>query len=116
MMVFDCGHDDAYRYQKRGAPVGHITQRDCRINLLYMGVPVHAEHPNAAALFINFMNTREGQALQWEHARHDLHIYPEANTRKPVQRVVEARGSSRWIAWTELSLGHEEVNRIRMSS
>jgi ABC-type Fe3+ transport system substrate-binding protein len=79
-----------------------------------MGVPVHAEHPNAAALFINFMNTREGQALQWEHARHDLHIYSEANTRKPVQRVVEARGKLALDSVErELSLGHEEVNRIR---
>ena len=115
MMVFDCGHDDAYRYQKRGAPVGHVTPKEiARINLLYMGVPVHAEHPNAAALFINFMNTREGQALQWEHARHDLHIYPEANTRKPVQRVVDARGKLALDSVErELSLGHEEVNRIR---
>jgi ABC-type Fe3+ transport system substrate-binding protein len=79
-----------------------------------MGVPVHAEHPNAAALFINFMNTREGQALQWEHARHDLHIYPEANTRKPVQRVVEARGKLALdTVERELALGHDEVNRIR---
>jgi iron(III) transport system substrate-binding protein len=115
MMVFDCGHDDAYRYQKRGAPVGHVTPKEiARINLLYMGVPVHAQQPNAATLFINFMNTREGQALQWEHARHDLHIYPEANTRKPVQRVVEARGKLALDSVErELSLGHEEVNRIR---
>lgn len=115
MMVFDCGHDDAYRYQKRGAPVGHVTPKEiARINLLYMGVPVHAQQPNAATLFINFMNSREGQALQWEHARHDLHIYPEANTRKPVQRVVDARGKLALDSVErELSLGHEEVNRIR---
>ncbi len=115
MMVFDCGHDDAFRYQKRGAPVGHITPKEiARINFLYMGVPVHAEHPNAAALFINFMHTREGQGLQWEHARHDLHIYPDAHTRKPVQRVVDARGKLALdTVERELALGHEEVNRVR---
>ncbi len=115
MMVFDCGHDDAFRYQKRGGPVGHAVPKEiARINLLYMGVPVHAEHPNAATLFINFMQTREGQALQWEHARHDLHIYPEANTRKPVQRVVDARGKLALdTVERELAIGHEEVNRIR---
>lgn len=115
MMVFDCGHDDAFRYQKRGAPVGHVTPKEiARINLLYMGVPVHAEHPNAATLFINFMNTREGQALQWEHARHDLHIYPEANTRKPVQRVVDARGKLALdTVERELAIGHEDLIRIR---
>lgn len=115
MMVFDCGHDDAYRYQKRGGPVGHVTPKEiARINLLYMGVPVHAQHPNSATLFINFLQTPEGQALQWEHARHDLHIYPEANTRKPVLRVVGARGKLALdTVERELSLGHEEVNRIR---
>ncbi len=115
MMVFDCGHDDTLRYQKRGAPVAHVVPKEiARINLLYLGVPVHAQHPNAAALFINFLHTREGQALQWEHGRHDLHIYPEAHTRKPVQRVVDARG--KLVLDTverEMSLGHEEVNRIR---
>ncbi|MGH7775443.1 MAG: ABC transporter substrate-binding protein [Candidatus Binatia bacterium] len=115
MMVFDCGHDDTLRYQKRGAPVAHATIKEiARINILYMGVPVHAQHPNAATLFINFMNTREGQALQWEHARHDLHIYPEAQTRKPVQRIIDARGKlAIETVERELALGHEEVNRLR---
>jgi hypothetical protein len=49
-----------------------------------------------------------------ERARHDLHIYPEANTRKPVQRVVDAPGKLALdTVERELSLGHEEVNRIR---
>jgi len=115
MLVFDCGHDDTYRYQKRGAPVAHATVKEiARINLLYMGVPVHAQHPNTAALFINFLQTREGQRLQWEYARHDLHIYPDAQTRKPVQKVLEARGKLALDSVErELSLGHEEVNRIR---
>ena len=115
MLVFDCGHDDTYRYQKRGAPVAHATVKEiARINLLYMGVPVHAQHPNAAALFINFLETREGQRLQWEHARHDLHIYPDAQTRKAVQKVLEARGKLALDSVErEMSVGHEEVNRIR---
>jgi len=115
MLVFDCGHDDTYRYQKRGAPVAHATVKEiARINLLYMGVPVHAQHPNAAALFINFLETREGQRLQWEHARHDLHIYPDAQTRKPVQKILEARGKLALDSVErEMSVGHEEVNRTR---
>jgi iron(III) transport system substrate-binding protein len=115
MLVFDCGHDDTYRYQKRGAPVAHATVKEiARINILYMGVPVHAQHPNTAALFINFLQTREGQRLQWEHGRHDLHIYPDAETRKPVQTVLEARGKLALDSVErEMSLGHEEVNRVR---
>jgi len=116
MLVFDCGHDDTYRYQKRGAPVAHATIKEiARINLLYMGVPVHAQHPNTAALFINFLQTQEGQRLQWEHARHDLHIYPDAQTRKPVEKVLEARGKLALDSVErEMSVGHEEVNQIRI--
>jgi len=81
---------------------------------LHMGVPVHAQHPNTAILFINFLHTQEGQALQWEHARHDLHIYPEAHTRRPIQKVVEAHGKvALGTVERELALGVEETNRIR---
>ena len=116
MLVFDCGHDDAYRYQKRGAPLGHTTVKEAGyINLLYMGVPVHALHPSTATLFINFLETKEGQALQWEHARHDLHIYPEAHTREMVQRVIDAKGKVVFdTVERELQLvGHEDINRFR---
>ena len=115
MLVFDCGHDDALRYQRRGAPVSHVTPREiARINIIYFGVPEHAQHPNTAALFTNFLHTREGQALQWKLAGHDLHIYPEAHTRKPVQKVVDARGKLALdTVEREFVLGHEELNRIR---
>ncbi len=115
MLIFDCGQDDALRYQKRGAPVGFTTVKEAtRINLMYMGIPVNAEHPNAAALFINFLNTREGQALQWEHARHDLHIYPESETRKLVDKVIAAKGKLALdTVERDEELGHEEISRIR---
>jgi ABC-type Fe3+ transport system substrate-binding protein len=115
MMVFDCGQDDTLRYQKRGAPLGHATVKEVAETIqLHMGVPVHAQHPNTAILFINFLHTQEGQALQWEHARHDLHIYPEAHTRRPIQKVVEAHGKvALGTVERELALGVEETNRIR---
>jgi ABC-type Fe3+ transport system substrate-binding protein len=116
MMVFDCGQDDTLRYQKRGAPLGHATVKEVAATIqLHMGVPVHAQHPNAAVLFINFMNTQEGQALQWEHARHDLHIYPEAHTRSSLQRVAEAHGKfGIGTVERELMLGLVETDRIRV--
>jgi ABC-type Fe3+ transport system substrate-binding protein len=116
MMVFDCGQDDTLRYQKRGAPLGHATVKEVAATIqLHMGVPVHAQHPNAAALFINFMSTQEGQALQWEYARHDLHIYPEAHTRKSLQRVAEAHGKfGIGTVERELMLGLAETDRIRV--
>jgi iron(III) transport system substrate-binding protein len=115
MLVFDCGHDDALRYQRRGAPVASLSPKEiARINIIYFGVPEHAQHPNAGALFTNFLHTQEGQNLQWKLAGHDLHIYPEAQTRKPVQKVVEARGKLAIdTVEREFALGHEDLNRIR---
>jgi ABC-type Fe3+ transport system substrate-binding protein len=115
-MMFDCGQDDTLRYQKRGAPLGHATVKEVAATIqLHMGVPVHAQHPNAAALFINFMSTQEGQALQWEHARHDLHVYPEAHTRRSLQKVAEAHGKfGIGTVERELMLGLEETDRIRV--
>ena len=115
MLIFDCGQDDALRYQKRGAPVAFTTIKEAsRINFQYMGIPVNAEHPNAAALFVNFLNTREGQALQWEHARHDLHIYPESETRKLVEKVLATKGKLALdTVERDEELGHEEISRFR---
>lgn len=115
MLVFDCGNDDALRYQKRGAPVGHTTVKEiARVNHLYLGVPVHAEHPNAATLFITFMNTPEAQKLQWEVARHDLHIYPEAHNRVPVQGVLD-RGGKLFLDTVErtMTIGPEKMRRMQ---
>ena len=93
MLVFDCGHDDALRMTRKGAPVKQATIKEIsRVNVMYLGVPKHAQHPNAATLFVNFMNTAEGQKLQWDLGGHDLHIYPEANTRKPVLDIVKGGG------------------------
>lgn len=114
MLVFDCGHDDALRYKRRGAPVDHVVPKEiARINITYFGVPEHARHPNAAILFTNFLHTEEGQKLEWKLAGHDLHIYPEAETRKPVMRVVSARGKLALdTVQRELELGHDFFNKV----
>jgi len=115
MLVFDCGHDDALRMSRRGAPVAQTPINEiARINIIYYGIPKHAEHPNAGILFANFLNTKEGQKLQWDLAGHDLHIYPEANTRVPVQKVLAA-GGKLFIDTAERSetVGPTEIRKIQ---
>lgn len=115
MLVFDCGHDDALRMTRKGAPVAQTAIDEiARVNVVYYGIPKHAEHPNAGMLFANFLNTEEGQKLQWELAGHDLHIYPEANTRKPVQRVL-AKGGKLFIDTVERSdqMGPKEIRKMQ---
>lgn len=115
MLVFDCGHDDAIRMARRGAPVAQTTVDEiARVNIIYYGIPKNAEHPNAGILFANFLNTEQGQKLQWELAGHDLHIYPEAHTRKPVQKIL-AKGGKLFIDTVERSdtVGPEEIRKIQ---
>ena len=115
MLVFDCAAYDALRYQKRGAPVAQTTVKEIAgVMVLYLGVPVHAKHPNAGTLFINFLHTREGQALQWKYGRHDLHIYPESHTREQIEKVVERGGKlAFYTVKRSLKLGQKEVRRVR---
>ena len=94
LLIFDCGHDDALRLLRRVAPLDHATVKDrVRIYIIYFGVPKQAKYSNAGMLFSNFLNTKEGQKLQWDLAGHVLYIYAEAHTRVPVQKVVAQKGS-----------------------
>ncbi len=90
MLIFDCGRDAALRYQKTGAPIGHAVPKEAiRDNVIDLGVPVNAEHPNAGKLFIVFQHTEEGQALLWKHGAYDLEIYPGSHSKELVDRFRE---------------------------
>jgi iron(III) transport system substrate-binding protein len=76
MLIFDCGRDATVRYQRRGAPIAHAVPKEIiRDNVIDLGVPVNADHPNVAKLFIVFQHTKEGQKLLWKHGAYDLEIY-----------------------------------------
>jgi len=87
MLIFDCGRDAALRYQKTGAPIGHAVPKEAiRDNVIDLGVPANAEHPNAGKLFIAFQHTEEGQDLLWKHGAYDLEIYPGSKSKDLVDR------------------------------
>jgi len=44
----------------------------------------------AAALFIVYMHTEEGQQLMWEVGGFDFHLYPESNEKKNIDKVRSA--------------------------
>jgi len=114
MMVFDCGSYSTLQYKKRGAPVDSTPIKEAtRINYFYMGVPVHATHPNAGTLLIAFLHTREAQDLLWESASLDLHFYPETHSRKVVLKAINA-GTKVMLDTAErhLKIGTEELVRI----
>ena len=85
MLIFDCGRDATIRYQRRGAPLGHVVPKEIiRNSIINLGVPANAEHPNAAKLFIAFTQSKEGQDLLWKHGAYDLQIYPGSESKELV--------------------------------
>jgi len=87
MLIFDCGRDATVRYQRRGAPLGHAVPKEVvRDNVIDLGVPVNAKHPNVGKLFIVFQHTEEGQELLWKHGAYDLEIYPGSRSKDLVDK------------------------------
>jgi ABC-type Fe3+ transport system substrate-binding protein len=87
MLIFDCGLDATVRYQRRGAPLGHVVPKEIiRDNVINLGVPANAEHPNAGKLLIAFTQTKEGQDLLWKYGAYDLEIYPGSDSKALVDK------------------------------
>lgn len=83
MLIFDCGRDAALRYQKTGAPIAQAVPKEVvRDNVINLGVPANAEHPDVGKLFIAFLETKEGQELLWKHGAYDLEIYPGSHSKQ----------------------------------
>ena len=82
MLIFDCGRDATVRYQRRGAPLGHAVPKEIvRNNIINLGVPSNAAHPNVGKLFIAWTHSKEGQTALWEHGAYDLEIYPGSKSK-----------------------------------
>lgn len=82
MLIFDCGRDATLRYKRRGAPLDHAVPKEVvRDNVINLGVPANAEHPNVAKLFIAFTQSKEGQDLLWKHGAYDSELYPGSNSK-----------------------------------
>ena len=100
-LFFDCGRDATIRYQRRGAPLAQVVPSEIvRDNVINLGVPVHAEHPNVGKLFINFVHTKAGQSLLWKHGAYDLEIYPGSRSRTVVEKFRKANPQAKFILST----------------
>jgi ABC-type Fe3+ transport system substrate-binding protein len=107
MLAPDCGGTEVYELKQSGAPVDQTLLDDVGlIHMRYLGVPLTSRSPNAAALFIVYLHTPEGQALLYKSDWMDLHLYPEARTRPRVEqhRATGAKvavNSPQWLAQGE---------------
>jgi iron(III) transport system substrate-binding protein len=109
-LVMDCTGQDAALWQERGAPVGNVVPLDAaQKRYYYFSVPKNAAHPNAAKLFTVFMMTEEGQELIWKTWKIDLHLFPQANTRRVLEEL--ERAGAKPVDYTvEWQLKHPEID------
>jgi ABC-type Fe3+ transport system substrate-binding protein len=104
MLVFACGDQEVNVAQRQGIPLGYAIMDDATLShTRYSAVPVNSSAPNAAALFISYLHTAEGQKLMWDIDGLDFHLYPESNQKKKLD-AARARGakfvvsSPQWLA------------------
>ena len=87
-----CSANNVWKGQAKGAPLemAYIEETN-NLSHSYMGLLKQAKYPNTAKLFMVFMQTPEGQALnrKWEVA--DTSYYPE-NTMYKIAKDLRDRG------------------------
>ena len=86
MLVFSCGDQYVNQAKRTGIPLGYALVKEAVVShTRYGSVPVHSQAPNAAALFVAYLHTPEGQKWMWDANGMDFHLYPESHQRKALQ-------------------------------
>jgi ABC-type Fe3+ transport system substrate-binding protein len=113
IFALDCG-SESLRYKARGAPVDHAILTDVPILVYwFVAVPAHAQHPNVAKLWVNYLLGREAQAIVYEHEFLDHHLIPGSRSAGDIEQL-QARGVTFAEIDVEWSQRHEEqVVRLR---
>jgi ABC-type Fe3+ transport system substrate-binding protein len=79
--------------QRQGIPLGYSIMDEATLShTRYSAVPKNSRAPNAAALFIAYLHTAEGQKLMWDIDGLDFHLYPESNQKKKLD-AAKAKGA-----------------------
>ena len=93
MLGLACGDQEVNIAERKGIPLGYAIMQDATIShTRYGGVPKNSRAPNAAALFIAYLHTAEGQKLMWDIDGLDFHLYPESNQKKKLD-AAKAKGA-----------------------
>jgi len=104
MLVLSCGDQYVNQGKRVGQPLGYSVMNDAVVShTRYGAVPMHSQAPNAAALFIAYLHSPEGQKWMWDVNGFDFHLYPESHERKVLEaaRAAGAKvaiNSPQWLA------------------
>ncbi len=93
MLGLACGDQEVNMAQRKGIPLGYAIMDDATLShTRYSGVPKNSRAPNAAALFVIFLHSPEGQKIMWDIDGLDFHLYPESNQKKKLD-AAKAKGA-----------------------
>lgn len=93
MLVFSCGDQYVNRVHNSGSgePIAYALMKEAVISHTRYGmVPVNARSPNAGALFVAWLHSKDGQKWMWEKNGLDLPVYPESQMRKRLLAAKDA--------------------------
>jgi len=81
----NCGGRDDITMKEKGAPIDEVIPADFPAERYYYAtLPKNSGDPNAAKLFVLFLESVPGQELVWEGTQTDLHTYPESRFAKVI--------------------------------
>jgi len=95
MLVLSCGDQNVNRAKNLGSkePLGYALMKEAVVSHTRYGmVPKNSQAPNAAALFVAYLHSKEGQAWQWKYTGMDFPLYPESHMRKKLL-AAKAKGA-----------------------
>jgi iron(III) transport system substrate-binding protein len=93
MLGLACGDQEVNIAERKGIPLGYAIMQDATIShTRYGGIPKNSRAPAAAALFLAYLHTAEGQKLMWDIDGLDFHLYPESNQKKKLD-AAKAKGA-----------------------
>ena len=83
MLVLSCGDQYVNQAHRKNEPLGYALMNEAVVShTRYGSVPKHSASPNAGALFVVWLHSKEGQKWMWDNVGLDLHVYPESHQRK----------------------------------
>ena len=88
VFALDCSHGETLGLKQQGVPLDFAVASDAPLmKPIYMAVPKHATHPQAAKLWVNYLLTREAQDTIYSVDMMDNHRLPGSRTAADVERL-----------------------------
>lgn len=114
MLALACGDQEVNIAERKNIPLGYSVMQEATVShTRYGGVPKNSRAPNAAALFLSFLHTAEGQKLMWDIDGLDFHLYPESHQKRRLD-AAKAKGAKVVISspqWLNKNKHYDETQK-----